>query len=49
MKMYAVVAIAKTRCANVITGADQNTSSHPTYKGWRTKRYGPGVRKPIPV
>src|SRR5882724_4995599 len=47
--MYNVVPAAKTRCADVIFGADQNTSSHPTYRGWRTKRYGPGVRKPIPV
>src|ERR1700739_424589 len=44
--MYAVVAIANTRCAAVILGADQNTSSHPTYNGCRTKRYIPGVRKP---
>ena len=25
------------------TGADQNTISHPTYKGCRTTRYSPGV------
>src|SRR5215813_11505267 len=43
--MYAVVAMAKTRCATVINGADQNTSNHPTYKGCRTRRYKNGVRK----
>src|SRR5450432_631585 len=43
--MYAVVASANTRCATVITGAAQNISSQPTYKGCRTRRYGPGVPK----
>jgi len=31
--MYAVVAIANTRCASVIVGVIQNASRNPKYKG----------------
>ncbi len=34
--MYAVVAIANTRCASVIVGVIQKASRNPKYNGWRT-------------
>jgi hypothetical protein len=34
--MYAVVVIAKTRCASVMVGVIQNASRNPKYSGWRT-------------
>jgi len=47
--MYAVVATANTRCASVIVGVIQKASRNPKYNGWRTNRYGSGVRNSMRV